>query len=250
MKFLILVMLFSFSFAKTITAYYNVGYGFFDTVAKAKAVIELNKNNYHIKIEAKTAGFMTSFTNRFESFESFGEIKEGEFIPQVFINYRTDGETKKKKTYKFNHQTKKVFLTYEKDKDGKKSASTKKMKYYAKDDLLTLFFSLKKLLDKNKATQKAYAMGANKKDGHLDIILPDEKKKKTFLELFNKKKGNFIIAIIYRKIFLSSKGELIINLNNDYLCQEAVLKDVLFYGDIVGTLEKIDIDNSSAQKNN
>jgi len=247
MKFLMLVIICSFSFAKTITANYNVSYGFFDTVAKAKAVIETNEDSYHIKIEAKTAGFMTTFTERFESFESFGEIKDGELIPKTFINYRTDGETIKKKTYQFNHQTKKVYQIYEKTKNGKKTTSDKIMNYYAKDDLLTLFFSLKKLLNKNIANQKAYAMGANKKDGHLDIILPTNEKKKDFLDLFNKKKGNFIIAVIYRKIFLSSKGELIINLNDEYLCQEAVLKDVLFYGDIVGTLEKMEVVKSRPQ---
>jgi len=241
MKYLIIALICSFGMAKTITADYIIGYGIFDKIATAKAIFRTTKKTYHIKIEAKTAGFVSAFSNRIESFESFGKIIDNKFIPKTFINSKKNGDTLKKKIYTFDHKNRVVNKNYTKIKNSKKTISKSKLPYYAKDDLLTLFFSLDDILAKKRKNIRAYAVGADKKDGHLDIILPDGEKKGEFINLFSQKKGKFLIAVMYRKIFLSSKGELVVNLDKDNLCQEAILKDVLFYGDIIGKLVKKDV---------
>ena len=43
-------------------------------------------------------------------------------------------------------------------------------------------------------------------------------------------------VIINDDIFASEKGELLVNLRDDGIVQQAVLKDVLFFGDIRGEI--------------
>ncbi len=242
MRFLILfLVLLNFSFGKTIVSYYKVGYAFFDEVAKAKAIYQNIKDRYHIKIEAKAVGFLSAFSNRVESYESFGDINNSILIPKKFINYRKNGSKVIEKIYTFDHKNRVVFKIENKRIDNKIVSTKKsKLKFYAKDDILTLFFNLK-YLDTKKDKFQLYAVGGNKKDGHIDIIRPTSSRERELNRLFKNKRGDFLIAILYRKIFLSNRGELIIKLDKDALCKEAVLKDVLFYGDIRGEMVKKDI---------
>ncbi len=43
-------------------------------------------------------------------------------------------------------------------------------------------------------------------------------------------------VVVNDDIFASDKGELLINLRDDGLCTQAILKDVLFFGDIRGEM--------------
>ena len=183
MKYMIIVFICTFSMAKTITADYIIGYGIFDKIATAKAVFTTTNETYHIKIEAKTAGFMSTFSSRVESFESFGKIIDKRFVPNTFINIKKNGSTIKKKVYSFDHKNRVINKSYTKTKNSKKSISKSKLPYYVKDDLLTLFFSLDNILAQGEKNIRTYAVGADKKDGHLDVILPDSKKKSDFIVL-------------------------------------------------------------------
>ena len=51
-----------------------------------------------------------------------------------------------------------------------------------------------------------------------------------------KANGHILVVIINQKIFSSKRGELYINLDDDGICTSAVLKDVIFFGDIRGKL--------------
>ena len=108
------------------------------------------------------------------------------------------------------------------------------MKYYAKDDLLTLFFNIKKYLNdfSVKEDQVFYAVGANKKDGRVDIHIPKVQKQKKFKK---------ILVTINQKIFASKKGELNLDLDDNGICQKAVLKDVIFFGDIRGEIKELKV---------
>jgi hypothetical protein len=48
------------------------------------------------------------------------------------------------------------------------------------------------------------------------------------------KGGNFVKVVLNDRIFSSSQGELLINLDENGLCEKAILEDVLFFGDVVG----------------
>ena len=78
-------------------------------------------------------------------------------------------------------------------------------------------------------------MGANKKDGHVNIYTPKGKEAKKIRRLLEAK-GHVLVVIINQKIFSSKKGELYIDIDKDGLCTTAVLKDVIFFGDITGRM--------------
>ena len=159
------------------------------------------------------------------------------------------------KTYTFDHENKSVLIkhntkrlittysnTLEPIKSWKESTSIGKNKFFAPNDLLSLFFNIKQLIPSfkqgNNYTLKA--IGANKTNGDLNIIIPNGEKYKVLEESLNTNNIKFI-ASINQEIFSSSKGELFISLNKSGFCNKAVLKDVLIFGDIVGEIINFEI---------
>jgi hypothetical protein len=68
----------------------------------------------------------------------------------------------------------------------------------------------------------------------VEIAIPKGKKLARAKKLLKTNIDNILLVNINQKIFSSSKGELIIVLAKDGLCQKATLKDVSFFGDIRG----------------
>lgn len=242
MKLLLLLSILLFSlktFALNIEAKYKITYGDFLELGIATATLKVEKQDYEIRIEAKTTGMAKLLTkNRVEIYESSGKLLDNDFIPNIFIKTRSNDTKKRVKTYTFDHSNKKVFLNTK--TKGEKSfinkglkASTKEYSkesneefdYFAKDDLLSLFFDMNKKLNSFEKDKKYSfkAIGANKKTGEIDIISSSH---------INKE----LIVYINQKIFSSKKGELLISLNKEGFCKKAILKDVLFFGDIVGNM--------------
>jgi len=83
-----------------------------------------------------------------------------------------------------------------------------------------------------KTPSKFYAVGANKTDGRIDVD-PLTNPSAVRAE-FDWDDGHAMKVTINQKIFSSKKGELLLNLGDDGLCKQAVLKDVLLFGDIRG----------------
>lgn len=242
-------------YAKHIEAFYDVTYGIIGKIGVAKADFVIKDDNtYTISIEAKTTGFANSLSgNRREFFKSEGSVLEnGVLNPKVYThivlrNKKKSGFvfdiskwkkvlSKKVKVIKFGED--KIAKHVTKYLDGKvTSDSVKTLKYFVKDDLLSLFFNFKtKSNDFNiTKTTNFYAVGANKKDGRLEVSPMSTKLQK---ELFESKGGHNFIATINQPIFSSEKGELFVRLDDEGICTYAVLKDVLFFGDIKGKLVK------------
>ena len=115
---------------------------------------------------------------------------------------------------------------------------THNLEYYAKNDILSLFFNLRKKLpifEKGKE-YTLNAVGANKTKGLINILMPssnDLEKINTYLKTDDKSK---FTAFINQRIFQSKRGELLISLNKEGFCSYAVLRDVLLFGDIVGKM--------------
>ncbi len=242
-------------YAKNIEAFYDVTYGVIGKIGVAKADFVIKDDNtYTVSIEAKTTGLAKSLSgNRREFFKSEGSVLEnGLLFPHAYTHVVL--RDKKKSGFVFDVSkwkkvvSKKVkIMKFEKNKiiehrikylDGKMTSdSLKTLKYYAKDDLLSLFFNFKiKSNDFNiTKTTNFYAVGANKKDGRLEVSPMSTKLQK---ELFESEGGHNFIATINQPIFSSEKGELFVRLDDGGICTYAVLKDVLFFGDIKGKLVK------------
>ncbi|WP_024954355.1 DUF3108 domain-containing protein [Sulfurospirillum arcachonense] len=254
MRIIIMIFaIFSSLFATDISAQYKVTFGIFGEIGIAKTNLHVNDDNsYKITVHAKSTGLANALSGqREEWYVSVGKVdKKGILVPDYYektvqrysrkVTLNADSLILKKdiKKYIFSHDTKELKLEITRYRNDKVSHEVKKGDYYAPNDLLSLFFNFKKMLPSLVVTKasKFYAVGANKKDGRIDIQpLKNEKKIKKELEW---RDGHMMKVVINDKIFASKKGELLINLQDDGLCLDAVLKDVIFFGDIRGT--KID----------
>ena len=239
---IIIFILVTFSFATDISAKYRVSFGIFGQIGIAKTNLHVKNNRYKITVHAKTTGMANLLSGeREEWYVSSGKVDEkGMFVPdfyqktvQRYSSSSTDTILKKDiRKYIFSHQTKELHVEKTKIEGKNRTFEQKEGDYYAPNDLLSLFFNFKKMLPslEVKTASTFYAVGANKTDGKIDVL---PLKRGDDLDW---KRGHLMKVIVNDDIFASDKGELLINLRDDGLCKQAILKDVLFFGDIRGEM--------------
>lgn len=227
----VLALLSQIASAKVITATYEVSYGIFQTMGIADARFETRDDNtYSIRIEARTTGIAKILSNnRIETYESYGSIINGQLVPKKYIKIRRTDSKKMTKIYTFNHVDKMVW------RENIDSDEWEKVKhdYYASEDILSLFFNVKQYM-KLRQNQVLYAIGANKNNGRIDVVFPKGREIEKLKQELEIDEGVFVKVILNDKIFSSANGELLINLDEEGLCEKAILEDVLLFGDIVG----------------
>jgi len=241
--FLLPFQLFGFDF-KSITADYDVSYGILGKVGHAKATIEIKKGAYKIRIEAKGKGIASVFSRgRIEVYESTGLVVEGKLLPTLFVKDRLWGDKKERKRYFFNHDKKSVTMIVTSVNGGKVHEAKEVIPFYAKEDILTLFFNLestfgKSLLIENKTD--FIAVGANNQNGTMSVQTPSGKNADEIKKLLNRDE-RLLMIILNQKFFASKNGEFFINVNDDGICDRLILKDVVMYGDLVGKIKNVEI---------
>ena len=235
MRYLMLFIFIYVAHAKILIAQYNVTYGVFGRVGTAVAKLETNATNYKIEVEVATAGLAKILSgNRKEHYVSEGFIRNGVFVPRFFEKIKESKKRRDDKKYVFDHIHKKVIVTTDKNKYGVFHVhGTHPLNYYAKDDLLTLYFNLKNYFKPSQRKYRFYAVGGNETDGAVDVeILRHPGKIKRLMKV----DGTYLRVILHHKIFASKKGELYIVLDNEGVTKKGLLKDVILFGDIVGKL--------------
>lgn len=227
----VLALLSQIASAKVITATYEVSYGIFQTMGIADARFETRDDNtYSIRIEARTTGIAKILSNnRVEIYESHGSVINGQLVPKKYIKIRRTDSKKMTKIYTFNHVDR-IVLRENIDSDEWEKV---KHDYYASEDILSLFFNVKQYM-KLRQNQVLYAIGANKNNGRIDVVFPKGHEIEKLKQELETDEGVFVKVILNDKIFSSANGELLINLDDDGLCEKAILEDVLLFGDIVG----------------
>jgi hypothetical protein len=228
---LIFILLSQMSAAKVLSATYEVSFGVFDTLGVADARFETRDDQtYTIRIEARTTGIAQTLTNnRVEIYESHGTVRDGRLIPQKYSKTRRTDSKKSIKIYTFDHDNKTVWReTIEKDEWDRV-----KHDFYATEDMLTLFFNFKHYMQ-SRQNRSLQAIGGNKQDGRIDVVFPQNDDLEAMKRKLETTKGDFLTVILNDRIFASAKGELLINLGRDGLCDKAILEDVLLFGDVVG----------------
>ncbi len=235
---LFLLLLFSIVLnAKMVEAYYDVRYGLFGKVGESKAKLEQNATDYKIEVEAKATGFAKVLSGgRVERYESVGVVKDGLLVPKIYKKMRKSKTKKDIKIFIFDYKNRVIKVHREiYRKNTLESVEDKNLSYFVENDVLTLYFNIKKLLKPGKYNYRFYAVGGRRKDGRIDVIVP--KDKRSVKELL-KVDGFYLIVKIYQKIFASKEGELILAMDEEGITKKALLKDVIMFGDIVGVLKK------------
>ncbi len=228
---LVLVIFSQILSGKVISATYEVSYGIFQTMGVADARFETRDDDtYSIRIEARTTGIAKLLSNnRVEIYQSFGTVKNGHLIPQKYVKIRQTHSKKSTKIYTFDHTNKIVWK--EAIKNGERD--TEQNDFYASEDILTLFFNISSYAH-GRENQILHAIGGGDKDGRIDVEFPKGNDLHMMKKELDRVDGDFLKVILNERIFSSAKGELLINLGSDGLCDKAVLEDVLLFGDIVG----------------
>ena len=250
-----------------LTAKYDVSFSVFGKIGEAKVAFERYGKFYHIRVEGGLTGAAANIgQHRREIHESFGIVKEGVLIPDLYKKVRRSDYRHEDSYYVFDHENRYIhrFRFREKnvtkshfdftamrfvDEDKiEKTSGFKTFSYYVRNDLLSLFFNIRVILrDIRKCEKKIVrAIGSRNEKGETLVGNPEGKKRKELMQLMPDNENRLITVVINQDIFKSDKGELYINFDRDYLAKEALLKDVLLFGDIhavriwqKGKLEKL-----------
>jgi len=139
--------------------------------------------------------------------------------------------------YRVNHKTKKLTREYKKwEYDSVIIHEKRALDYYGKDDILTFFLNLPKYIKaKHKAKKYQFkVIGADRKNGRVDVMIPSEKMLKEMIAFVGLgEEGDWHSTIVmHRKLYHSKQGELAVRTGKEGLVEKAVLKDLIFFGDL------------------
>lgn len=230
---LLAVLLAAAAWGKVLSASYEVSFGVFEDLGTADTRLEIRDDGtYSIRIEARSEGIAKLLSNnRIEIYESHGDVRNGLLVPRKYVKIRQTNSKKTIRIYTFDHD-KHIVWKENIDRD-KEDWEKEKNDYYATDDILTLFFNFKRYIQPQES-RTLHAIGGSKQEGRVDIVYPTPDERSEMAKKLEMSGGEFLKVILNDRIFASAKGELLINLGNDGLCDKAVLEDVLLFGDIVG----------------
>lgn len=240
--------------AGMIQARYDISFSVFGKIGEAKVSLETYGEFYHITVDGGLTGAAASMGgHRREVHESFGVIRDGMLEPELYKKQRRSDKRHEDTYYvfypdgaidKFRFRQRTVNKTRFDTKEFRivddsyieKSDSMERVDFKAKNDLLSLFFNVRALLKdmpRGSETEEKVA-GAKSEDNKISITNPAGKKRQEISELMPDNEDRLVTVIINQDIFQSDRGELYINLDETYLAKEAMLKDVLLFGDVRG----------------
>ncbi len=243
-------------------AEYEIRYGVLGEVGKGTAIFTVDKNHYKIEIKAQTAGLAKLLSKgRKDWMVSEGSIVDGKMLPRYFKKVISTVYKTKSKHYTFYHDKKKIVMHQRLVKRVKKltsmdivmgkkkkdiafkesvSEKTQTLPFFVADDILSLFTNLKIYLGgdfEEIAPTKLFALGGDKKDGSIEVYTPQDQA----IEEELGSDGHILVVLINQAIFSSEKGELFIKVNDDGIALNAILKDVVLFGDVGMKLKKLKI---------
>jgi hypothetical protein len=212
---------------------YKAKFGIFGTVGTIKNKITKNGKRYTIKTKVKLEGLAKMLMGgQVEEYVSQGEIKNGLMVSDRYTMTSTKKAEVVKREYKINHLKKYVNKSYKKWIDGKLvQKRSKKLKFYAKDDLLTLYFNLAEAIKEKGKTYTFKAVGLEKQQGIVDITVPSDKTNASYKNELGGRAKLYAKALIHQKNFRKKKGDILLAIGDDGYIQKSVIKDILMYGD-------------------
>jgi len=225
--------------AERIEANYSVKFGVFGEVGRAHAVLITSEDRYYmIDANVTALGIAKTVTDDLkERHISKGYIVDGFLVTHMYQMIKSYGEYTSTTIYRVDHQNKKLTRQYKKWRYGKLIRNeTDPLGYYSEDDMLTLFLNLPKHI-KEKHTPKKYrfkAVGEDRKKGRVDITIPSSEELDKMKSLLGEgsEESWYTKVVMHRKLYHSKQGELDVRIGKEGLVDKAVLKDLIFFGDV------------------
>ena len=226
-------------YAEPIEADYSVEFGIFGEVGRAHAVLTTTDDKYYmIDANVTALGIAKSITDDLkERHISKGYIVGGFLVTHMYQMIKSYGVYTSTTIYRVEHKKKKVTRQYKQWRYDKLITNeTETLGYYSKDDMLTLFLNLPKHI-KEKYTTRKYrfiAVGADRKNGRVDVMIPSSELLEKIKAVVGKgKEGSWHSRVVmHRKLYHSKRGELDVRIGKEGLVDKAVLKDLIFFGDV------------------
>jgi len=218
--------------AKSIHLNYKATFGIFGKVGTIKNILTENNTTYKIETKVELAGFAKVIMGgQVEEYVSVGHMENGLMVSDSYSMTSTKKNQKKIKEYHIDHKQKYVTKRYRKWVKGKLIKDyTQKLDFYAKDDLLTLYFNLGNTVTQKGKTYHFKAVGLEKQKGKVDITVPAENQ----IAKYKKDLGKahlYAKALIYQKNFRKKKGDILLAIDEDGFIKKSVIKDILMFGD-------------------
>jgi hypothetical protein len=235
--FILLIVCTSLLEAKVLDVSYKVSFGMFGQLGICDAHLKHGKKEYAIEIGVKATGMAKALSrNRQERHTSHGSLHKGMLVSDTYKVVKTYGVKYIEKIYRTDHQRQKVKKYVLKKREGKISGKKEQvLDFYSRNDLLTLYFNLPKLIgDMSKPGKYTFtAVGAERQQGLVEVIIPEKEALGAYEKVLGKGDYWYMTVIIHQKIFASNRGELMLAIGKDGIVEKAVLKDLVMFGDLV-----------------
>ena len=212
---------------------YVATFGIFGTVGTIHNTLTQNHKTYEIDTTVTLAGLAKILlSGQTERYISKGHMEKGLMVSDFYQMITKKRDKTKSKEYHINHKEKYVTKRVRKwHKDKLLEDRTQKLKFYAKDDLLTLYFNLGAAV-KQKGKQYLFnAVGLEKQDGKVEITVPDDTQVAAYKKDLGQGATLYAKALIHQKNFRKKKGDILLAVAKDGFIYKSVIKDILFYGD-------------------
>lgn len=225
--------------AKHIKADYSAEFGIVGEIAKAHAMLTSKGKSYTLDANISAVGIIAKAVtgNLKERHISKGRLVNGLLVTNMYQMIKTYGVYSSTTIYRVDHKKKRVTRHYIKWKKSREIINEKvTLGYYGGDDMMTLFLNLPKHIgEKHKhKNYKFTVVGADRKNGRVDVIIPSKNALKHIKNLVGEgeKEDWYSKIVMHRKLYNSQKGELGVRMGKEGLVDKAVLKDLIFFGDV------------------
>ena len=212
---------------------YNATFGVFGTVGTIKNTITQDKKNYTIETTVTLAGVAKIILGgQTEHYISKGHMVNGMMVSDSYTMVSIKKGIKKVKAYHIDHAHKHVTKTYSKWKNKKRiTHTTQRLNFYAKNDLLTLYFNMNHALTKKGKVYNIKAVGLEKQKGMVQVTVPTESQSAPYKKDLGTTANWYAKALIVQENFRKNKGDILLSVDKDGFIKKAVIKDILMYGD-------------------
>ncbi len=219
--------------AKVAHINYDAKFGIFGTIGSLKTKLTKTRRSYTIDTKMALTGLAKRLFSRHKGrYISKGHISNGLMITDLYQIIERYDNMVVSKEYWTDHKRKKVTLKVKKWKKGKLIQNSKtRLKFYAKNDLLTLYFNLDKMLTKKGKRYIFKVVGLEKQNGRVKITVPSPSQSSSYKKDLGATANWYAKALIHQKNFRKKKGDILMSVAKDGYIKKAVIKDILMYGD-------------------
>lgn len=252
MRYFLTIFLFMASLsAQDLSTRYDVHVSIFDHVGYADVTLNEDGKNYEIKLVATTIGTAaTLLSQRVDIYISKGKIKDGRYIPDIFVKTKETTKKSRTQTYYFDHDKKEIKLIEEKTnivsrptfdtksfevrfKETKEYSKKEKIEEnYTNSDTLSAYLNTKLDCNAAKKEHDLIAIGANNDKNKVVVSYLEGKAKEMAKANFSKDIDYLYNLNVTPFDKSDSVVDVLVSFDNDGFLKEAFMGEVFWVGKI------------------